>query len=168
MRLTVIAGRQSGLREEQLAVFGEGTQQLGQCHERDRSENGAEHRTQATDHDVEQMPDRRPEAELIGVDEAHQPGVQAARDGAEEGVDGESQRLVARQVDAHDLGGVLVVANGHECAADFRLNQVLADPDHARGHHQRLAEGMRVPRGSRAGIERHAGAHHARRGRGRV
>jgi hypothetical protein len=58
------------------------------------------------------------------------------RHAAEGGAHGEGQQLHVAGVDAHGLGGDLVLADGHPGAADARILQAVADDDAEQHQHQ--------------------------------
>ena len=85
---------------------------------------GAQHRAEPADDDHGQVVDGHADLELLVVGDAEVVGVEHAGDPGVERRDGEGQQLVAEDVDADDLGGDVLVADGDEGAADPAAHEV--------------------------------------------
>src|SRR5262245_214987 len=94
-----------------------------QGHE-DGPEDRAEHRAEPADDDHRQVVDGDADLELLVVRDAEEVRVQDAGDPGVERRDGEGQELVAEDVDADDLGGDVLGADGDEGPTDAVADEV--------------------------------------------
>src|SRR6266545_253354 len=110
----------------------------GQQGDEDRAEDGAEHRTEAADDDHGQIVDGHGDLELLVVGDAQIVRVEHARHAGIEGRDGEGEQFVAEDVDADDLRGDVVVADGDERAAGAAPHEIHGTDDGE--HHEEHQE----------------------------
>ena len=87
---------------------------------------------QSADDNHADIENRVREAELLGVQGAGPVGQQRAGDTGKETADEEGQQFVIKQVDAHHLGGQVVIPDGDKSPAYLGPGQVLGKKD-ARG-----------------------------------
>src|SRR5262249_42190610 len=104
-------------REEETA---EGLQGVGEAEGEEGDEDGPEHRAEQgaepADDDHGEVVDGDADLELLVVGDAEVVGVEDPRHPCVEGRDGEGEELVAEDVDADDLRGDVLVADGDEGA----------------------------------------------------
>src|SRR5882762_10253790 len=96
----------------------------GEQGDEDGPEDRAQHRAEPTDDDHGQVVDGDRDLELLVVGDAEKVRVQDPGDPGIEGRDGERQQLVTEDVDADQLGGDVMVADGDERAADAAAHEV--------------------------------------------
>ena len=104
-------------------------------------DDGAGDRADAADDDDEQDLIGHRALEREGLHCAHVHGEHAAADAREERRDDKGEALVVREVDAHGLGGDLIVADGLEGAAVGRVNHQQDDADED-GDQNEIGPGM--------------------------
>src|SRR5215510_2428688 len=102
----------------------------------DGAEDRAEHGAEPADDDHRQVVDRDADLELLVVRDTEEVRVQHAGDSGIERRDGEGQELVAKDVDADDLGGDVLVAYGDEGAPDPGPHEVHHPDDGQDDEHQ--------------------------------
>src|SRR5690606_31040053 len=112
---------------EPLQRLHHGAQELGQDGQDDGAQDHAGNMPHAAQHHHAQHRDRLGQAEALGADEALHGGEQRAGHAAERGAHGERQQLDVARVDAHGLGGDLILADRLPGAADARVLQAHAD-----------------------------------------
>src|SRR5437868_14054020 len=89
-----------------------------QQHDQDGAEHGAKRRAEPADDQDCQRLDREQERKALDADERQVDAVQRARQAGDEGGGDEGEQLVGVQVDAHDAGGGVVVADRDKRTAD--------------------------------------------------
>ena len=104
-----------------------------QQHHEGGAHQRAHDRAGAADDDHGEEQDRTLDAEAFLRNHELIMRVERARDAGEEGGEAKRQRAVFGEVDAHDLGGEIVVANCDQCAAVAGAHQI-GDKDVARDH----------------------------------
>ena len=102
-------------------------QYLLKQHDKDYAQNRPEVRAQPADNDHADIENRFGKAELLGVQRAGVVGQQRTGDAGEEAADEEGQQLVIKQVDAHHLGGQVVIADGDKGPAHLGPGEVLGE-----------------------------------------
>src|SRR6266850_676466 len=95
-----------------------------QQHDQDGAEHGAERGAQPTDDQDRQRLDREQERKTFDADEGQVNTVQRAGEAGDEGGGDEGEQLVGVQIDAHDAGGGVVVADCDKGAADAAATDV--------------------------------------------
>ena len=118
----------------QVQLTGHPAQRLGQRRQQHRAQHHARDVADAAQHHHGHDHHALLQREALGRDEALEGGEHHARHTAEGGAHAEGQQLEVAGVDAHGLGGDLVLADGHPGAADAALFQPVAD--HHAQHHQ--------------------------------
>src|SRR6266852_4159573 len=106
-----------------------------QGHE-DGPEHRAQHGAEAADDDHREVVDGHAYLELLVVSDAEEVRVQHPGHPGVEGRDGEREELVAEDVDADDLRGDVVIANGDEGAPYSRAHEVHGPHDAQDDEHQ--------------------------------
>src|SRR2546428_2479391 len=119
-----------------------------------RAVESAADRGEAAHHDADEKDDRKEHAEAVGGDELHGERPKGARDAGEHGRYSECKRLVERVVDAHRLGGDVLVADRNQVAADAATQQVPAEHKHEQRHRQgeEVQPPVRLQRNSERGF----------------
>ena len=105
-----------------------------QQHDQDRAEHGAERRAEPADDQDRQRLDREQERKALDADKGEIDAIQRAGEAGDEGGGDEGEQLVGVQVDAHDAGRGVVVADRDKGAADA------AAPDVERGQQRQDGE----------------------------
>src|SRR5204862_8296582 len=90
----------------------------------DGAKDRAQHRTQAADNDHRQIVDGNDDLKRLIIGDAEIVGVENAAHARIERGDRKGDQLVAEDIDADDLGGDILVANGDEGATDPAAHDV--------------------------------------------
>ena len=110
-----------------------------------RSDQHAEHGAHAAQHDRGQQERRLQEHVLVRGDRDVHVGLDRASHAGQEGAAGEGEELEAEDVDAHRLGGLLVLADGHPAATDPAVVEPDEDQDDQPEHQQQQEVVVREP-----------------------
>src|SRR5882762_4974762 len=111
-------------------------------------------RGEAPHHDADQEDDGQKDVEAVGRHVLHRDRAQGPRDAGVHGRYAECKRLVERVVDAHRLGGYVLVADRDQGAPDAAAQQVPAEQKHEQRHSQseEVQPPVRVQRNSERGF----------------
>src|SRR5262249_24868950 len=96
----------------------------GEEGDEDGPEHGAEHGAEPADDDHGEVVDGHADLELLVVGDAQVVGIEDPGDARVKGGDGEGEELVAEDVDADDLRGDVLVADGDEGAAHSAPDEI--------------------------------------------
>src|SRR3954462_10140793 len=99
-------------------------QDLRQEREEDRAEDRAEHAAEPADDDHAQVVDRERQRKVLRAGDPRLVCEQRPRDPDVERADREREQLVPEDLDAHHLGGDVLIADGHERLANARAEEV--------------------------------------------
>src|SRR5712671_1381606 len=97
---------------------------FGQQHDQDGAEHGAERRAESADDQDRQRLDREQERKAFDADEGQINSVQRAGEAGDKGGGDEGEQFVGMQVDSHDAGGGVVIADRDKGAADAAATDV--------------------------------------------